>query len=616
MRGIDPRLLDLSILDTFQGSRNEEGYPHGKGRASFRTGYLYDGDWSLGKFHGLGTLSFPDGSVYEGELHEGTITGHGKFSYVDGSVYEGDVLNGVRHGNGTYVADSPLGPGIRMRYEGSWNDGSRTGSGVLMYDSRSGLDGPHYAGEFVNDVFHGHGKAVYSSGSWYDGSWKNGEKDGHGRMSWEPVQEEYVGEWKKNVPEGHGEYTWYASGNRYVGDFVGGLREGDGRFFYADGSQYIGQWKNNMKDGQGHSIDSAGSVKQGYFVEDRWMSATEVAGAPLTNGSFRIHANLSDVLAAEVASSGIPEETLTQTILDTLFRRIKAVRFCFDAARSPGSDVISLHSFWVVVQQFVPSVFGVLSLAEIDEIFFIAVKSSFHTKLAGGIKDLHSPSNEMRFRDFCESLIRCAVAFGHPDDRLENKLDSLLLELESRVLPPGPPKEQRPKSAASSANGSIASSSASKSDTHFKTPLPSSLKPVFEDSVFKEFQEEQLLSLRTLYDSLVLKRRRSTSSRVPPMFAPLHEAEEGGAAALKNAKTNDSVILVRDFLQLLSDKSVIGANLRLTDVVDLFPQTGKLVVERRLIFPEFLRSIEKCASKKKMAVADFCATLLANSALR
>ena len=44
-------------------------------------------------------------------------------------------------------------------------------------------DGEHYMGEFKNDQRHGQGVALYSNGDRYEGGFKDGLFDGHGRLT-------------------------------------------------------------------------------------------------------------------------------------------------------------------------------------------------------------------------------------------------------------------------------------------------------------------------------------------------------------------------------------------------------------------------------------------------
>jgi len=63
-----------------------EGKPHGKGKAVFRNGGIYEGDWVKGKQEGIGKEYYPDGTLrFEGEYKNGVRHGTGTVYYKDGS---------------------------------------------------------------------------------------------------------------------------------------------------------------------------------------------------------------------------------------------------------------------------------------------------------------------------------------------------------------------------------------------------------------------------------------------------------------------------------------------------------------------------------------------------
>jgi hypothetical protein len=64
----------------------KEGKPNGKGKAVFRNGGMYEGDWVNGKQEGYGKEYYPDGTLrYEGEYLNGLRHGEGTVYYKDGS---------------------------------------------------------------------------------------------------------------------------------------------------------------------------------------------------------------------------------------------------------------------------------------------------------------------------------------------------------------------------------------------------------------------------------------------------------------------------------------------------------------------------------------------------
>ena len=95
----NPVLSKVIIVD-FDGERDEHQRPIGQGRATFKHGHTYDGDFVDGWMHGKGIFVWSDGTKYQGSFVRNTIEGTGKFEWVDGSYYEGGVLGGIRHGQG------------------------------------------------------------------------------------------------------------------------------------------------------------------------------------------------------------------------------------------------------------------------------------------------------------------------------------------------------------------------------------------------------------------------------------------------------------------------------------------------------------------------------------
>ena len=69
------------------------------------------------------------------------------------------------------------------------------------------------------------GKLMFNDGSYYEGTFVNGEISGFGTR-------------------------YYAStGCKYQGQFVKGELQGKGRMTWPDGSIYEGQWENNKRQG-------------------------------------------------------------------------------------------------------------------------------------------------------------------------------------------------------------------------------------------------------------------------------------------------------------------------------------------------------------------------------
>jgi len=311
-------VLGVASVEHYEGSFGPSGLYHGFGRARFKGGASYVGQFHSGLMHGEGEYTWPDGCVYRGTLHEQAVTGQGRLEWPDGAWYAGDVREGHRHGEGTFVD-----PNVPVAYEGTWEQGLRHGNGKLSYaldnEDQTGSERHFYEGQFVQGARHGYGLLRYASGNLYEGEFVWDRKVGRGTMQWFTRNQRYDGEWLNDQPHGQGEYTWLdlpahsapalavgsgargaaslsshaspspsSSGatasstpshfqhpNRYVGSFVQGVREGRGALFYSNGSVYDGMWSGNRKHGQGRFVFANGSEYVGAFVDDQMQDASK-----------------------------------------------------------------------------------------------------------------------------------------------------------------------------------------------------------------------------------------------------------------------------------------------------------------------------------------------------
>jgi hypothetical protein len=66
----------------------------GKGRYTWSSGNVYEGDITKGKLTGTGKKIYKDGRVYEGSFVDEKAEGMGKMTHPDGSVLEGLYVDG------------------------------------------------------------------------------------------------------------------------------------------------------------------------------------------------------------------------------------------------------------------------------------------------------------------------------------------------------------------------------------------------------------------------------------------------------------------------------------------------------------------------------------------
>ena len=158
----------------------------------------YRGAFAKGKPHGIGVLhKFSGSTKYYGRFVQNTLIGPVTTVLRNGSRWHSRWKNGVpisgrtrwewpassEHGiyMGAWKNGKPAGYGVWLngtdRYEGTFQDGEFSGSGMLM-TSRNG--GVRYDGKFLDGVFHGWGTLLEPNHHRYDGTFKHGKRHGVG----------------------------------------------------------------------------------------------------------------------------------------------------------------------------------------------------------------------------------------------------------------------------------------------------------------------------------------------------------------------------------------------------------------------------------------------------
>lgn|SRR3990167_5640157 len=176
----------------------------------------------------------------------------------DGSTYKGQVMDSQRHGRGMLV--QPDG----SYYDGIWREGLRDGFGRAV-DARTGCV---YEGEFKRDRFHGVG-ILYnlSSGFNFEGKWVDGKQHGFGVENWDDGSV-FEGDYLNGVKQGKGIFKW-SNGCIYQGDFSADKLDGYGIYSWSDGRKYEGEWKDNQFHGEGRFELPGKLIYQGRYVLDR-----------------------------------------------------------------------------------------------------------------------------------------------------------------------------------------------------------------------------------------------------------------------------------------------------------------------------------------------------------
>lgn len=134
--------------DKFYIGRIVNGVCHGNGMYYCSDGSAFFGQMLLGKPL-KGFYCYKNGDHFEGEWEDGKLR-YGKYRYKNGDVFEGSFSNGVRYkgemrfhsgnvytgsfdSNGKYSGYGVFNWKTGERYDGTWLDGKRQGTGTIYY---------------------------------------------------------------------------------------------------------------------------------------------------------------------------------------------------------------------------------------------------------------------------------------------------------------------------------------------------------------------------------------------------------------------------------------------------------------------------------------------------
>ena len=146
-----------------------------------------------------------------------------------------------------------------------------------------------YFGPYKNGKYHGDkARLIYPNGFIYEGSFRNGLRQGKGTLTNTNNSYLYNGEWDKDKKHGkcieiingetfEGFYKegiregkcsiLYNNKDKFVGNLVDGKKEGYGeQFCFSTGSTYKGEFRNNLFEGQGKIINDNGYYYEGGFI--------------------------------------------------------------------------------------------------------------------------------------------------------------------------------------------------------------------------------------------------------------------------------------------------------------------------------------------------------------
>lgn len=208
---------------------------NGLGKAAYKNGDTYEGEWQYGKMNGQGLYVFKKGSIYEGHFALNKMDGLGKMTYPDGAYFYGGWKNNKKHGYGYIVL-----PNKKRRY-GLWRGGKRVKNlsktefenasakqNVAQQtpnvpqtngsDSSQEVEVPNCNATFCNE---GQGVYTYRDGSVYKGTFSQGKPSGIGYVTY-ANGDVYQGEWFEDAPNGEGKYTFIATGRVIAGEWENG----------------------------------------------------------------------------------------------------------------------------------------------------------------------------------------------------------------------------------------------------------------------------------------------------------------------------------------------------------------------------------------------------------
>lgn len=230
---------------------------------------------------------------YEGEVIHDIPNGRGIF-YEKENIpqYIGYWFDGKQNGKGIFYKNN------EKIYYGEWNNDKRVGFGISYYNGKKTFEGIWkndfpYSGKIYSIkeeiIYNGpfstyNGKFIYYSISFdetYIGTFKNGKKDGFGKIINSDNDIIYQGQWKKNKKNGYGEenseykkYRGYWKDNKYNG--YGIYYEpsiNDDEIFIKD---YSGYWKNGQREGEGITFYDNGNIYfEGEFKNDERYKGTQ-----------------------------------------------------------------------------------------------------------------------------------------------------------------------------------------------------------------------------------------------------------------------------------------------------------------------------------------------------
>ena len=218
----------------------------------------WSGECKGGKIYGDGVLKFtmrfirnPDDKLFsEEDIKDRTVSYFGVF---ENGICQHDCYVELFENNKK-----------KGKYTGGMKNNLPHGKGIFLYTS-----GKKYVGGFINGYRNGKGEENNNFGR-YIGDWKNDRKHGQGTMTYSDNdfyrdgRVSYTGSFVKGIENGTGEMI-FKDGKKYIGIFKHGHPQKSGTIIYPNGDSYSGGILNGIKHGTGTFTQKDGSAFQGWW---------------------------------------------------------------------------------------------------------------------------------------------------------------------------------------------------------------------------------------------------------------------------------------------------------------------------------------------------------------
>lgn len=208
---------------------------------------LYEGEFADGELNGVGLMRYPCGDLYLGGWRAGLAHGKGIYMSADCAFYDGEWADGLRHGHGIKDVRE------HSSYTGQWRFGQKHGRGEVLVTAVAAPSLPRATStdsaassvlldasqkRSLIDVYSGEPTVA----THYRGVWALDSMDGRADITY--GRTDNGGLTTASVPTSHTHAAW-AAAERYEGSCKDGRRDGRGTYTFADGQALTGKWRSD-----------------------------------------------------------------------------------------------------------------------------------------------------------------------------------------------------------------------------------------------------------------------------------------------------------------------------------------------------------------------------------